>query len=143
MTIQEKTELARQKREDLQQLMVGRDYLMWREAELLYDLKETRLYKYDYGMEEREDVEKSWKWYCRELNIPPSTADFKAILWKKWIVELKYNISELVGIHSRKLHRAVPYALNRDIAENILHEARHLSFEDFILYLKELPKNTP
>lgn len=136
MTIEEKTKLAREKREDLQQLMVGRDYLMWREAELLYDLKETRLYKFDFGIDETE-VEKSWKWYCGELNIPPSTADFKAILWKKWIVELKYNISELVGIHSRKLHRAVPYATDRETADRILLEAKHLGFEDFILNLKE------
>ena|SRR3990167_6285825 len=129
-SIREKANKAHGLYEELKVLIRGRDNLIWKEAEILYDLKEQKLFKFVFGTDIDEN-EKSWKSFLGEIGVPLGTADFKISLHKKWIIELEYSPSDLMNIHTRKLQRAIPY-VTKSNAKEILEKAKHLSFGDFL-----------
>lgn len=135
-SIEQQTQKAWSLYQDLTKIGKNREMLLWHEAELLYKLKVSRLYKSVFGIEERENVRKSWRWFLREINYSPNTADFKTKLYEKWVIDLGYSISDLCAIQTRKLYVAIPYAITRKKSEEIIEQAKVLLFDDFFLWLK-------
>ena len=114
-----------------------KEYIDWMLGEDIYKLKQNGLYKFVFG--ENDDREEySWTSFWTEEGTPLSTIDYRESIYKKWIVELGYSVNELKNIHGRKLHRAIPYAKDKKVSQSILEQARILTFNDFIDFLKEL-----
>ena len=135
-SLTQKTSKARHLYEKWKALRKIKENISWDDAEILYAWKTERLYKYVFGTDDlHEDVEKSWRSFVGEIDEPLSTVDFKVSLYKKWIVELGYTPQDLAGIHTRKLHRAIPYVTKKNV-EDILSQAKALSFSSFLAYLK-------
>lgn len=110
----------------------GRDILLWREGEILLQLKENKAYRYVWGDEEGQ----TWNSFLSELGIPEPTASYKISLYRKWIKELNFEPLQLRGIHTRKLQRANT-RVTKENAPEILDLARNLSFGDYLIELKE------
>lgn len=142
-TLGQKTTEAQKKYNELRRVIGGREVLFWREAELLYELKKTKLYKFVFGIDEHEPVERSWNWFVKEIDIPLSTADYKVRVYEKWIVGLGYTIDNLLNIQTRKLSIAIPYATDREVAKEILIQAQILPFNEFYKWIKEAYGNKP
>lgn len=173
MTITERTMAAREKYEDLLKLSKAESLLFWRKAQILYEFKTSRDYKFVFGDEnddigrnyycsrckktffEKETTKKggkahcktcgelldytpqSWRWFVDELGIPLSTADYRVKTYAKWVVELQYPVESLLSAQTRKLHIAIPYAIDKQTANEILIQAKILPFEEFFKWLKE------
>lgn len=103
--------------------------LFWKECGIWYEVK-TEFF--------RERKSKTWVSFLSDIGIPLFTTEFKVALYKKWIIELGYSPDDLSGIHTRKLHRAIPYAESKKDADLILKKARDLSLQDFLEWLKTI-----
>lgn len=114
------------KREHLE---LGINTLFWKECGIWYEVK-TEFFS--------ERKSKTWVSFLRDIGVPLFTTEFKVALYKKWIIELGYSPDDLSGIHTRKLHRAIPYAESRKDANLILKKARDLSLQDFLEWLKTI-----
>ena len=79
----------------------------------------------------------SWASFLRKLKVPLDTVEDKVAIYKKWVNELGYSAKDLVGIHTKKLRRAIPHADTRKKAAKILVKARELSLSEFLLWLKK------
>ena len=75
----------------------------------------------------------NWKQFLAlpEVGVPLNTAEYKIDIYLKYIKELKLLPEELKGIHTRKLHRAIPFVSKSNFKE-IKDKAERLSFNDFI-----------
>lgn len=116
---------ATQKEREL--IVLEESELYLKEAELWYELKRDFFSRKKSG---------SWALFLDALGAPLFTVEFKVALYKKWIIELGYTFKDLTGINSRKLHRAIPHVNSRKDAEQILKQARTLSFDSFLKWLK-------
>lgn len=130
-TTQEKINQAQALFQRLKQIEGAREGLWWKEAECLYQLKETRLYKFVWGGDIYENVRTSWRWFVKEIGHIIFTADYKTSVYKKWVIELGYKPEYLAGVHTRKLQLAIPYAKDRITADKIISEAKEVPFHEF------------
>ncbi len=120
---------------ELKAVIHGREALLWKEGKLWYDLKASNSFRsVSKGIKEPH---KTWKAFVNEMGVPLSTVEYKIALYKKWLKELGYSIDDLKGIHSWKLHSAIPYVDSRKDAEKVLEKARALSFNDFLDWMKD------
>lgn len=112
-----------------------RESVTWIQGQILYELKKDNLYKYAFGGTQGETNDQTWTWFLREIGVPTSTDQFKRSLYATYVLQLGYQPRQL-EVHTRKLHRAIPY-VTKENAEDILTQARTLSFPDFLEWLKE------
>lgn len=112
--------------------------IYFREGRILYELFKNSLYKEAFGGDKYEAIEPSWKRFTTEITeMPVSTADQKRKIYGKWLLELGYKEEELMGITYTKLYYAIPYAQNREIADEIVkfaleHPCDIQSFNEFL-----------
>lgn len=116
---------------EIKYLQQERENLLWHEGEIWYKLKEEKLFRHAGGLQKI-----SWKSFLAEMGVPLATVEYKIALYKKWINELGYSLDDLKGIHTRKLHRAIPYVNSKEKAEEVLKQARALPLNDFFDWLK-------
>lgn len=107
-------------------LALKESVLFWSESALWYKAKEAFF--------SREKIE-SWASFLRKLKVPLFTVEFRVALYKKWIKNLGYTPKDLAGIHTKKLHRAIPYVATKKIAGRVLIKARELSYKEFLTWL--------
>lgn len=112
-----------------ERLALDLNALFWKECGIWYEVK-TEFFS--------KSKSKSWVSFLEDIGVPLFTAEFKVALYKKWIIELGYSPDDLNGIHTRKLHRAIPYADSKKSADLILKKARDLSLKDFLEWLKSI-----
>ena len=122
--------------EGLKRLNGAEAEVRWKIGEYLFDLKSDSRYKLVFGSEHENDKKNTWKSFLAQCEPPMAlgTADYWVTLYQKWVAMLKYKPKELIAIHTRKLSIAVPYATDKN-AEDILSNAKALSFSDFKAYL--------
>ena len=135
--VDKKVSKAQELYQELKQVLRGRDLLVWRGAELLYGLKEQKLYKFVFGMEEKESNKDSWKSFVAEIGVPLSTADYWIAVYKKWIIEFGFKVSDLKDINIRKMAIAIPLATSKEKATELLGFARELSIGEFQKILRK------
>ncbi|NIQ15748.1 MAG: hypothetical protein GTO02_15535 [Candidatus Dadabacteria bacterium] len=110
--------------------------LFWKESALLHKLKEEIF--------SNPNETKKWKTFLEELSIPLDTADFKVSIYKKWVQDLGFSLTELKGIHTKKLHTAVHFIKSKKDAKRVLVKARvrSLNAREFTTWLKHQFKKT-
>ena len=130
----ENIRVALELKSELLKLVNSREILLWEEGRRWFQLKQG-LYKLVFGSEDDERKKQTWSSFVAQMGVPLGTVEFKTSLYKKWIHELGFEIHQICDIHSRKLHRAIPYA-TKERGQELVDNARALSFSDFIIYLK-------
>lgn len=142
MTTLSKVREARKLFDAYRELESGAEMIWWEKAEVLYKLRFQKLYKFVFGTDE-EEINKSFRSFCGEIDIPPTTANYITDTYKKWVMELGYSKSEMVDYIHRKLYRAsLPkYNITKKDSDEVLRRCLPvneggLSFNDFNDYLE-------
>ena len=127
-TLFAKTKEARKLYDEYDELSQGWEYAWWEKSERIYNLRFKKLYKYVFGTDE-SDIVKSFKEFCEQIDLPPTTAYYMSNTYKKWVVEMGYAKSDLVNYVRLKLSRAAlpKYKIEKKDAENVLAHARPVS----------------
>lgn len=123
-------------RQELESYSLKKKKLSLKEGLRWGDLKETGLFR--DTQKRKETKEKGvWKLYIQKLGYPWQSVETVRMVAKKWIKELGYSVDELVDIPLSKLYRAIPYVNSKKDARKILGQARALSFNAFLKWLKD------
>ena len=126
-SINQKTKQAKELDKELDYWFLTADRITWEKGKVLSELKENGLYRYVFGYE--KDL--AFKHFLAEKGIPYGTADFCIKLYEKYILELGFKPEDLRGIHTRKLHRAIPHITEKN-SEKVLEKAKTMLFDDFV-----------
>lgn len=134
-------ELAKEKYDQLLEIIKRRDSVVWDEARLWYELKSGNLYRELFGESGENDSEKAWGAFVKELGFPVSTVFMKVRLYSYWVMKKKIPLKVLQNIHTRKLDKAIPYVEDGLVtARDVLETATNplVNYEAFVGWLKTL-----
>ena len=130
---EEKTLLAKSLFEELKQMWDAKDMVNWYEGKMLYYFNKFRLYSYLYGEPTSQSA------FYAEVDIPISTAQFKAANYDFYVVKHGFTFKQLRDANTKKLNRAIQYCQTKTKEEmlEVIKDAkrREMGLRDFLINL--------
>ena len=121
----------------IQDIGTIRDQLVWEEARMLFELRESGGFKTIFG----NDGEETWNSFIKQTNIPLSTVEMKIRLHDFYVRQMHIPVKTLSKIHTRKLDRAITAIKEKKTTIiDVLDIAPKLSFLEFKRWLDEINK---